>query len=83
MDYLGNFRRHWPQQLTHAAIGTFAGILLTVGFPAAGAAILGMVLGRQALEYHKWNDDVGIDMAWYVGSTVAGAAIGLLINANY
>ena len=76
--YLKNFRRYWKQQVTHAAVGGVAGLLLVSGHPWAGMGILGLVIARQGLEYAKRKDTPEIDLAYHLGGCLAGIGAGLV-----
>ena len=75
--YLENFRKHPVEQLSHFAIGTFVGIMLTGGHTLAGLAIMAMICSRQGLEWAKRDDTPGIDLAVYLAGILVGVALGL------
>ena len=75
--YRANLRLYWREHLVHLGVGTFAGALLVNGHPAAGAVLMGLVVARQALEYHKRDDTPGIDLAYHIAGLIAGAGAGL------
>ena len=62
----------------HAAVGMFAGILLTADYAAAGFGIIALVSVRQTLEYLKRDDTPGIDLAYHLGGLLCGIGFGLL-----
>ena len=78
--YLKNLRRYWKEQLTHAAVGAIAGLLLVSGYPWAGLGILGLVIARQGLEYAKRGDTPGIDLAYHLGGCNGGIDCGVSLK---
>ena len=88
-DYRGNWRRYWPQQLSHALLpaagvglacwGVHAELWhLTPGFATPAFQFL-----RQALEWADQRDTIGIDLSYVLGGAFGGfaaAAVAVLVK---
>lgn len=80
-DYRGNWRRYWPQQLSHALLAFCSVGLGTIGIAAEtwhympGFAFPAFQFLRQALEWADQRDTIGIDLSYVLGGASAGFGV--------